>query len=68
VITVPNAFAQAGRSHMLRGVENVNVDHVAWYSHRTLKTLLERVGYDIKEFHWYRGVPYLAEGLIVVTE
>lgn len=68
IITVPNAFAQAGRKSMLSGVENVNADHVAWYSYRTLRTLLERVGYRIAEFHWYKGVPYLAEGLIVVTE
>lgn len=68
IITVPNAFAEAGRSHMKRGVENVNRDHVAWYSYRTLRTLLERVGYSISSFHWYHGQPYTAEGLIVIAE
>lgn len=68
IITVPNAFAQAGRKSILTGVENVNTDHVAWYSYKTLKTLLERAGYAIQEFYWYRGVPFLAEGLVVVVE
>jgi hypothetical protein len=67
IVTVPNAFASAGRKHMTEGVENVNIDHVAWYSYRTLKTLVERAGYAVAEFHWYApGEPYFAEGLIFV--
>jgi hypothetical protein len=53
---------------MEAGTENVNVDHVAWYSWRTLKTLLDRYGYPIREFYWYKGRPRFAEGIIVVTE
>jgi hypothetical protein len=68
LITVPNAFSAAGAGHIEHGVENVNRDHVAWYSHRTLSTLLERVGYTIAEFYWYGGEPYTAEGLIVVAK
>ena len=68
VITVPNAFSQAGRKHIATGVENVNRDHVAWYSWKTLTVLLGRVGYEVKQFHWYGGPPYVAEGLIVVAE
>jgi hypothetical protein len=68
IITVPNAFSLAGSHHMEHGVENVNRDHVAWYSYRTLRTLLERAGYEIAEFYWYNGEPYFAEGLIVVTK
>jgi 2-polyprenyl-3-methyl-5-hydroxy-6-metoxy-1,4-benzoquinol methylase len=68
IITVPNAFSEIGRKQLARGVENVNRDHVAWYSYRTLRTLLERVGYEIREFYWYNGEPRTAEGLIVVAE
>lgn len=68
VITVPNAFSEAGRKHIEKGTENVNVDHVAWYSFRTLKTLLTRAGYDKLVFGWYGGQPYTSEGLIVLAE
>jgi hypothetical protein len=68
LLTVPNAYSEAGRQHMARGVENVNRDHVAWYSYRTLRTLLERYDYRIAQFAWYTGPPFVAEGLIVVTE
>jgi 2-polyprenyl-3-methyl-5-hydroxy-6-metoxy-1,4-benzoquinol methylase len=68
IITVPNAFSTVGKKHLQRGLENVNIDHVAWYSPRTLKTLLERHGFAIKEFYYYNGDGWAAEGLIVVTE
>jgi 2-polyprenyl-3-methyl-5-hydroxy-6-metoxy-1,4-benzoquinol methylase len=68
IITVPNAFTDVGRKHLNNNRENVNDDHVAWYSHKTIKTLLERHGYAIKELYWYGGRPIFAEGLIVVTE
>jgi hypothetical protein len=68
IITVPNAYCSAGGHHISKGVENVNRDHVAWYSYRTLMTLLERVGYTTNVFAWYNGRPHTAEGLIVVTE
>lgn len=67
IITVPNAFSDVGHAHLEHGTENVNIDHVAWYSYRTLRTLLERYGYALEEFHWYNGEPLTAEGLIVVT-
>jgi len=68
IITVPNALTKIGLRHIDQGTENVNIDHVAYYSYRTLRTLLERVGYGIECFHWYGGDPYTAEGLIVVTK
>lgn len=68
LISVPNAFsAVAARRLLVDGVENVNVDHVCWYSHRTLLTLLTRAGYEVAAFHWYTGDPFTAEGLIMVT-
>ena len=68
IITVPNAFADAGRGSLERGVENVNIDHVAWYSYTTLKTLVTRAGYRIKEHYWYKGRPVFSEGLIFVVQ
>jgi hypothetical protein len=69
LITVPNAHCVIGRQHILRGVESVNIDHVAYYSWRTLKTLVERYDYVVKEFYWYLpGQPRTAEGLIFVVE
>jgi hypothetical protein len=67
ILTVPNAFTTVGRHHLQRGIENVNIDHVAWYSPRTLKTLLERHGFEIHEFYYYGGVGHAAEGLVVVA-
>lgn len=67
LITVPNAFTSRGSGHLKAGVENVNVDHVSWYSPRTLRTLLERAGYEIREFAWYGGAPPQSEGLIVMA-
>ncbi len=67
LITVPNAFCEVGMKVMKQGIENVNLDHVAWYSWMTVKTLLGRYGYSIKEFYWYKGKPRLSEGLIVTT-
>ena len=68
IITVPNAFTDTGRRHMEEGISNVNIDHCYWFDWRTLKTLLARSGYDIKELFWYKGRARFAEGLIVVTE
>jgi hypothetical protein len=68
IVTVPNAFSSIAQAHVKRGVENVNIDHVAWYSPRTLKTLVERVGFSIVAVAYYNGDGPLAEGLIAVLE
>lgn len=69
IITVPNAFSEGARRLMERGTECVNFDHVCWYSYTTLKELLRRHGYEIKEHYWYSsGRARFTEGLIVVTE
>ncbi len=67
IITVPNAYSSVGRHHIRKGYENVNIDHVSWYSPRVMWTLLERYGYSVEAFHWYNGEPYFAEGFVVVT-
>lgn len=67
IVTVPNAFSTIAQRHMMDGTENVNVEHVAWYSWRTLKTLVERAGYAVSEFYWYGvGEPGFTEGLVFV--
>lgn len=63
LITVPNA----GGCKIRNKYENVNRDHVAWYSYTTLKELLRRHKYKIEQFYWYNGKPYTAEGLIVAA-
>jgi len=68
VITVPNAFSQIAARQMAHGIENVNRDHVCWYSFHTLKTLLGRAGYTDLWFGWYNGKPFTAEGLVVVAK
>ena len=68
IVTVPNAFAAIGHSWIAKGIENVNADHVAWYSPKTLSVLLERAGYGVGELFFYNGKDATAEGLIVVTE
>lgn len=68
VVTAPNAFSSAGDRWLAKSQENVNGEHVAWYSHRTLKTLLERHGFRVTDFAWYKGKPIRAEGLIFAVE
>lgn len=68
LITVPNAFSDIARRQLSRGLENVNRDHVAWYSPQTLKTLVERAGWAILDWACYNGTAPTAEGLIVVVE
>lgn len=66
LITVPNAFHLAGQEWLVkRGRENVNKDHVCYYSYTTLKELLRRAGYQVVNHWWYHGKPYISEGLIV---
>jgi hypothetical protein len=57
-------FTYVQQKHLKQGRENVNIDHVAWYSPRTLRTLLERVGYTIQTFAYYHGDGPGAEGVL----
>lgn len=67
MFTVPNAFTDIGRNHIAKGVENVNEDHVAYYSWKTFTTLLTRHKWEIDYFWWYNGKPGVAEGLIFLA-
>lgn len=67
-ITVPNAFCLSGQEWLVkRGRENVHKDHVCYYSVTTLTTLLKRAGYERTRHYWYKGKPYVSEGLIVLA-
>jgi hypothetical protein len=66
IITAPNAFSQAGQSWIHRGIEQINIDHNAWYSYMTLKTLVEKCRFTVTEWYWHNGPKYVAEGLIFV--
>jgi hypothetical protein len=68
LFTVPNAFSEIGRGQILKGTENVNIDHVAWYSWRTFRTLIERHGFQIDGFWWYGGDPLTSEGLLFLVK
>ena len=67
IVTVPNAFSESAQRAMQRHFENVNLDHVAWYSYTTIQTLLKRFKYKIIRIDWYNGPPFTAEGLIVTA-
>ncbi len=68
IVTVPNAFSASGLASLNSGIENVNIEHVAYYSYTTLRVLLERHGFRLTEWAWYNGHPKFAEGLIAIVE
>lgn len=68
ILTVPNAFSEKAHRWAQRNTENVNADHVAWYSPKTLSVLLQRAGYTVGGLYWYGGSGPTADGLVVVTE
>jgi hypothetical protein len=45
IITVPNCLSAAVAARAKIGIESVHQDHVAWYSPRTLRRLLEITGW-----------------------
>ena len=72
IISVPNAFAKGHPSWIKKRKENTNTDHVAFYSYVTLKGLLGKCGYEVKEFYWYDNPEHiqvhgLNEGMVAVT-
>jgi SAM-dependent methyltransferase len=59
VVTTPNASRLTNLLGSLTHRELANPDHVAWYSWHTLKTLLERHGWQLQSFGFY-SIPRLA--------
>ena len=68
LVSVPNAHSEVGKNHIDRGVENVNLDHVSYYSYWTLRRLVEKCGYEVLDFYWWderrKGKPQHSEGII----
>lgn len=55
VLTTPNAFCFTNFAYRLRRTPaKINRDHVAWYCEDTLRQLLERNGYVVRELHYLR--------------
>lgn len=54
LITTTNAFCMRRFLGVMLGIESVHEDHVAYYSHQTLKRLGEMTGYRIAEQVSYR--------------
>lgn len=72
IVTVPNAFGRMHGGWMKKQQECTNKDHVAFYSYVTITNLLQRHGYEVKEFYWYDNPEYiehqgLNEGMVVVA-
>jgi SAM-dependent methyltransferase len=55
VLTTPNAYRLLNFVAPLTGAELVHPDHTAWHSPQTLRTLLERNGWDVDEIVYYRN-------------
>lgn len=78
IITTPNSFSfQRFIPTLFLRKEIVHPEHTCYYSYNTLKNLLERHGYIIKEFYGYtlgrpfemiyRIIPHYSTGLIFVV-
>lgn len=68
LVSVPNAFSAIAQKWLRKGIENVNSDHVAWYSPKTLANLLSRAGWKIEELHCYNGASPYAEGWVALCK
>ena len=55
VLTTPNAYRTLNFLAPFSGSELVHPDHTAWYSPRTLRTLLERNGWQVERIAYYRN-------------
>ena len=54
VVTTPNAYRLLNFLAPVTGSELVHEDHTAWHSPQTLRTLLERNGWQVEEIAYYR--------------
>ena len=72
IVTTTNAFCLRRFLRIPFGQENVHVDHVAYFSHRTLARLANACGYSVVDQFAYRIpnkkplLPYLAERLACI--
>ena len=55
VVTTPNAYRLLNFLAPISGSELVHPDHTSWQSPRTLRTLLERSGWEVERMAYYRN-------------
>ena len=55
VLTTPNAYRLLNFLAPLSGSELVHPDHTSWQSPQTLRTLLERSGWEVERMAYYRN-------------
>jgi SAM-dependent methyltransferase len=55
VLTTPNAYRLLNFLSPAAGVELIHPDHTAWHSPHTLRTLLERNGWQVEGIAYYRN-------------
>ncbi|MCK6618768.1 MAG: class I SAM-dependent methyltransferase [Cyclobacteriaceae bacterium] len=73
LITTPNALRISNVIYAATGGLRVNAEHTCWYCESTLKTLLERKGFEVIEagylkhetFNWIRRILLWLRGLIL---
>lgn len=53
IITVPNGLRLTGLMRQIKGYEFVHPDHNYWFSYKTIKTLMEKNGYNVDEMLTY---------------
>jgi SAM-dependent methyltransferase len=63
VLTTPNAYRLLNFIAPLSGSELVHPDHTSWQSPRTLRTLLERSGWEVVDMAYYDNPPRRTETL-----
>lgn len=61
VLTTPNAFAVSNFVYRIGGRPRVNAGHVCWYDETTLRHLLARHGFDVREVSY---VPHRTPGRV----
>jgi len=71
IITVPNAHCKERQECFVEsGLECVSFEHVAWYTHYSLKALVERHGFEVVEsmgcYKWLPGNGNCSEGLLFI--
>ena len=55
ILTTPNAYRLLNFLSPAAGVELIHPDHTAWHSPHTLRTLLERNGWQVEGIAYYRN-------------
>lgn len=58
ILSAPNAYRLTNVLYLLQGIEPVHPDHNYWYSWSTLKTLLAKNNFEVRECRAYSSIDY----------